>query len=88
MIAPHNRSGGGKVKGPTAPLEVTSVEFDGAGHEVAKQLRAECVNGVDHWQVETACGRRIIITLFAVRNTDVTCRACATSPVRRTRLSR
>lgn len=79
MIAPHQRGlpgVKGKFKAPTTPIEVTSAVFDGACHSIVKQLGAACVSGIDQWSVETACGRRVIVTKFAEVNGQADCETC------------
>lgn len=63
-------------KPPTKPLEVLAVRYEEVDHAVRKQTGATCVNGIDKWWVETACGRRMVVTAAARIPAFLTCLEC------------
>lgn len=63
-------------RAPTKPLEVLAVTHDGIDHAVKKQTGALCVNGIDQWRVETACGVALVVTQGAVTPRCTTCLVC------------
>lgn len=63
-------------KPPTTPTEVLLVHHEDLDHEVSKQLRSACVNGIDTWWVETTCGRRVVVTASAVAPQAASCLEC------------
>lgn len=79
MTAPHRRGLVGlepRGRPPHTPLERRLVVRDGLTHLAAKQLRAECVNGIDHWWLQTVCGERTVVTAFSPQGGHVTCVLC------------
>lgn len=79
MTAPHRRGLVGletRGKPPVTPIERTFVVKDHTTHVAAKQTRAECVNGIDHWWLETSCGEKAVVTAFSPKGDNVTCMIC------------
>ena len=79
MTAPHRRGLVGlepRGKPPITPMERTLIVLEDTTHAAAKQLRAACVNGIDHWWLETVCGERVVVTAFAPKGEHVTCMMC------------
>lgn len=80
MLPPHSRRGLVGLdevgKPPTTPIDVLLAQRDGVAHAVAKRIKAQCVNGIDTWWLETTCGMRVVATAMAPKPERTTCIEC------------